>query len=39
MWVDGCFMDEGLCFFLTRKKRKQIINRKTMKKRILRRKK
>jgi len=32
MWVDGGFMDEGLCFFLTRKERKQIINRKKMKK-------
>jgi len=33
MWVDGGFMDGGLCFFLTtRKERKQIINRKKMKK-------
>jgi len=25
---DGGFLEEGLCFFLTRKERKQIINRK-----------
>jgi len=32
MWVDDGFIEEGLCSFLTRMERKQIINRKKMKK-------
>jgi len=32
MWVDDGFMEEDLCSFLTRMERKQITNRKNMKK-------